>query len=118
VRLNRPVRAITQQRRPRARRGRRALGHGASRRGVGAARARARDRVRSAAARDRQALYRNAIGGQATKTIAVYDEPFWRADGFSGQTAEPGSPVELTIDAGRRPAVRACSPSFAFGPNR
>ena len=28
--------------------------------------------------------------GPETKTLVVYDEPFWRADGFSGQTAEPG----------------------------
>ena len=33
----------------------------------------------------------NAIGGWETKTLVVYDEPFWRSDGFSGQTAEPGS---------------------------
>jgi monoamine oxidase len=67
-------------------------------------------------AEDRKALYRNAIGGQAIKTLVVYDEAFWRADGFSGQTAEPGSIVELTIDAGRpsgRPGILA---AFAFGP--
>jgi monoamine oxidase len=29
----------------------------------------------------------------------VYDEAFWRAEGFSGQTAEPGSASEVTIDA-------------------
>ena len=50
---------------------------------------------------DRTALYRNAIGGPETKTLVVYDEPFWRADGFSGQTAEPGSVAEVTLDASR-----------------
>ena len=65
---------------------------------------------------DRRALYRNAIGGWETKTLVVYDEPFWRADGFSGQTAEPGSAAEVTIDASPasgRPGVLA---SFTFGP--
>jgi monoamine oxidase len=65
---------------------------------------------------ERTALYRNAIAGWETKTIVVYDEPFWRADGYSGQTAGPGSAAEVTIDAGSssgRPGVLA---SFTFGP--
>jgi monoamine oxidase len=66
---------------------------------------------------DRKTLYRNAIGGQATKTIAVYDEPFWRADGYSGQTAEPGSPVELTIDASKPSGGPGIMVAFSFGPN-
>ena len=69
-----------------------------------------------ALAEDRVALYRDAVGGQETKTLVVYDEPFWRDDGFSGQTAEPGSPAEVTIDASPasgRPGVLA---SFTFGP--
>lgn len=33
------------------------------------------------------------------KTSIFYDEPFWRADGFSGQSAGPNSPATLTIDA-------------------
>ena len=48
---------------------------------------------------DREALYRGAVAGPETKTLVVYDEPFWRSDGFSGQTAEPGSAAEVTIDA-------------------
>jgi len=65
---------------------------------------------------DRIALYRNAIGGWETKTLVVYDEPFWRAEGYSGQTAWPGSAAEVTIDASPasgRPGVLA---SFTFGP--
>jgi monoamine oxidase len=64
---------------------------------------------------DRLALYRAAVGGPESKTLVVYEEPFWRADGFSGQTAEPGSASEVTIDASPssgRPGVIA---SFAFG---
>ena len=65
---------------------------------------------------DRLALYRGAPGGPETKTLVVYDEPFWRADGFSGQTSEPGSAAEVTIDASPAagsPGVLAC---FTFGP--
>ncbi len=65
---------------------------------------------------DRQSLYRNAIGGQAIKSLAVYDDPFWRADGLSGQTAEPGSLVELTIDAGPLSGGAGILAAFAFGP--
>jgi monoamine oxidase len=65
---------------------------------------------------DRQALYRNAVGGQATKTLVVYDEPFWRADGLSGQTADPASIVELTIDAGPPSGAAGILAAFAFGP--
>ena len=65
---------------------------------------------------DRLALYRAAVAGSETKTLLVYDEPFWRADGFSGQTAGPGTAAEVTIDstpAAGRPGVIA---SFTFGP--
>ena len=33
------------------------------------------------------------------KINIVYDEPFWRADGLSGQSAAPGTPAPVTIDA-------------------
>jgi monoamine oxidase len=64
---------------------------------------------------DRLTLYRHAVAGSETKTLIVYDEPFWRAAGFSGQTAEPGSAAEVTLDgtpASGRPGVIA---SFTFG---
>ena len=65
---------------------------------------------------DRMTLYRKSVAGPETKTLVVYDEPFWRADGFSGQTAEPGSVAEVTLDASPasgRPGVIA---AFTFGP--
>jgi monoamine oxidase len=64
---------------------------------------------------DRLTLYRNAVAGSETKTLVVYDEPFWRAEGFSGQTAGPGSAAEVTLDASPasgRPGVLA---SFTVG---
>ena len=65
---------------------------------------------------DRLTLYRNAVAGPETKTLVVYDEPFWRADGFSGQTSEPGSAAEVTIDASPASGTPGVIASFTFGP--
>lgn len=48
---------------------------------------------------DRAFLNQRMPGGAVIKTSIVYDEPFWRADGLSGQSAAPGTPATLTIDA-------------------
>lgn len=48
---------------------------------------------------DRAMLHQRMPSGAVIKTSIVYDEPFWRADGLSGQSAAPGSPATLTIDA-------------------
>jgi monoamine oxidase len=64
---------------------------------------------------DRRALYASAVAGPESKTLVVYDEPFWRADALSGQSAGPGSAAEVTLDASPasgRPGVIA---SFTFG---
>jgi len=65
---------------------------------------------------DRMTLYRNAVAGPEAKTLVVYDEPFWRADGFSGQTAEPGSAAEVTLDATPASGAPGVIASFTFGP--
>jgi monoamine oxidase len=64
---------------------------------------------------DRATLYRNAVAGPESKTLVVYDEPFWRADGFSGQTAEPKSAAEVTLDASPASGSPGVIASFAFG---
>jgi monoamine oxidase len=48
---------------------------------------------------DRAFLHQRMPSGAIFKTSVVYDEPFWRADGLSGQSAAPGSLATLTIDA-------------------
>jgi monoamine oxidase len=48
---------------------------------------------------DRLFLHQRMPSGAIVKISVVYDEPFWRANGLSGQTASPGSPATLTIDA-------------------
>src|SRR4051812_39711113 len=65
---------------------------------------------------DRRDLYTVAVGGVETKTMLVYDEPFWRADGLSGQSAEPGSAAEVTIDASPADGKAGVLAAFTFGP--
>lgn len=48
---------------------------------------------------DRAALHERMPSGAVIKFSVIYDEPFWRADGLSGQSASPGAPATLTIDA-------------------
>jgi monoamine oxidase len=64
---------------------------------------------------DRRALYRQAVAGVESKTVVVYDEPFWRAAGLSGQSAEPGSAAEVTIDASPSSGAYGALASFTFG---
>lgn len=65
---------------------------------------------------DRATLYRKTSGGPESKTLIVYDEPFWRADGFSGQTAGPGTAAEVTLDASPSTGAYGVLASFTFGP--
>jgi monoamine oxidase len=48
---------------------------------------------------DRAFLHQRMPSGAVIKVSVIYDEPFWRADGFSGQSSSPNSPATLTIDA-------------------
>jgi monoamine oxidase len=48
---------------------------------------------------DRSFLHQRMPSGAIYKTNIVYDEPFWRASGLSGQSAAPGSPATVTLDA-------------------
>jgi monoamine oxidase len=65
---------------------------------------------------DRVTLYRRAVAGPETKTIVVYDQPFWRGDGFSGQTTGPGTAAEVTLDATPASGTPGVIASFTFGP--
>jgi monoamine oxidase len=65
---------------------------------------------------DRRALYSAAVAGPETKTLLVYDDPFWRDDGFSGQSAGPRSAAEVTLDATPAPGRPGVIASFTFGP--
>lgn len=65
---------------------------------------------------DRLTLYRRSTAGPETKTLLVYDEPFWRAAGFSGQSAGPQSASEVTLDASPAAGTPGVIASFTFGP--
>jgi monoamine oxidase len=46
--------------------------------------------------------------GTVAKCMAIYDEPFWRADGLTGEATSDSGPVKLTFDnspPGGRPGV-------------
>lgn len=65
---------------------------------------------------DRAALYKSAVGGVETKTLVVYESAFWRDEGFSGQSAEPRSAAEVTLDASPPSGTPGVIASFTFGP--
>jgi monoamine oxidase len=65
---------------------------------------------------DRRALYASAVAGPESKTLVVYGEPFWRAEGLSGQSAGPGSAAEVTLDASPASGTPGVLASFTFGP--
>ena len=48
---------------------------------------------------DRSFLHQRMPSGAVFKINIVYDEPFWRDDGLTGQSAAPGTPAPVTIDA-------------------
>jgi monoamine oxidase len=48
---------------------------------------------------DRSFLHQRMPSGAIVKISVIYDDPFWRANGLSGQSAAPGSLATLTIDA-------------------
>ncbi|MGO4442242.1 flavin monoamine oxidase family protein [Mycobacterium sp. 2YAF39] len=48
---------------------------------------------------DRSFLHQRMPSGAVFKIALVYDEPFWRNDGLSGQSFAPGSMANLTIDS-------------------
>src|ERR1051326_4461206 len=60
-------------------------------------------------------LFASSIAGPVLKVVTVSPEPFWRADGLSGESASTDSPIETTLDAshGERPGLLC---ALAFGP--
>ena len=66
---------------------------------------------------DRALLLQRLPAGWAWKIALVYDEPFWRTDGLSGQSLVPGSPLAITIDACGVTAPPGILNTFAVGPD-
>ncbi len=62
-------------------------------------------------------LLQRLPAGSVHKFVLVYDEPFWRTDGLSGESIAMDSPVELTIDACAATTPPGILNAFACGPD-
>jgi monoamine oxidase len=54
--------------------------------------------------------------GKLTKCIALYETPFWREDGLSGESVTDAGPVTLTFDCSPRDGSRGVMLGFVGGP--
>jgi monoamine oxidase len=54
--------------------------------------------------------------GALTKCMALYEEPFWRTDGLSGESVTDAGPVTLTFDSSSRDGSRGVLLGFVGGP--
>lgn len=64
----------------------------------------------------RSQLMDRAPQGQGIKWHAVYPEPFWRADGYTGQGADMDGVPQGSIDCTPREGKPGVMMAFAFGP--
>ncbi|WP_188281825.1 flavin monoamine oxidase family protein [Streptomyces sp. CBMA29] len=54
--------------------------------------------------------------GAAIKYLALYDEPFWRAEGFTGHVISHSSPVRATVDSSPPDGTPGVLTGFVTGP--
>jgi monoamine oxidase len=64
---------------------------------------------------DRSKLANSLPAGSVIKSVAIYDEPFWRSDGMSGESSSTTSPIGLTIESSP-PGGPGVITSFTFPP--
>ncbi|MEU6063964.1 MULTISPECIES: flavin monoamine oxidase family protein [Streptomyces] len=64
----------------------------------------------------RDQLSQRMTMGSAIKYLALYDEPFWRADGLTGMVISPRSPVRATIDSCPPDGTPGVLAAFVTGP--
>lgn len=64
----------------------------------------------------RAQLAERLLPGALTKCMALYEEPFWRADGFSGESVTDAGPVTLTFDSSPRDGSAGVLLGFVGGP--
>jgi monoamine oxidase len=65
---------------------------------------------------DRDRLGERLLPGALTKCMALYEEPFWRDDGLSGESATDAGPVTLTFDSSPRDGSAGVMLGFVGGP--
>jgi monoamine oxidase len=64
----------------------------------------------------RTLLMQRMPSGSIIKITVVYELPFWRADGLSGQSVAADSLIETTLDASPESGMPGVIAAFAFGP--
>ncbi|HEY7949837.1 MAG TPA: flavin monoamine oxidase family protein [Solirubrobacterales bacterium] len=64
----------------------------------------------------RQLLERHLRPGTLNKCVALYEEPFWRADGLSGESVTDIGPVTLTFDCSPPDGSSGVMLGFVGGP--
>ena len=60
-------------------------------------------------------LLRRMPAGSILRMLAVYDQPFWRKDGFNGESSAPGMQAVVSIDQSPRDGKYGVISSYAFG---
>jgi monoamine oxidase len=65
---------------------------------------------------EREFLHQRALGGSVCKLVAVYDAPFWREDGLSGESFSFEDDVILTMDTSPPDARSGVLMCFVVGP--
>jgi monoamine oxidase len=65
---------------------------------------------------DHALLLHQIPAGSEVKTVAIYDEPFWRADGISGATVATDDPIEVTLDTTQPRHGHGVIATYAAGP--
>jgi len=64
----------------------------------------------------RDQLSQRLTMGSAIKYLALYDEPFWRADGLTGMVISPKSPVRAVLDGCPPDGTPGVLTAFVTGP--
>ncbi len=54
--------------------------------------------------------------GTEVKTVAIYDEPFWRDDGISGASVATDDTIEITLDTTQPGHAHGVIGTYAAGP--
>ena len=65
---------------------------------------------------DHALLLHQIPAGTEVKTVAVYDEPFWRADGVSGASVALDDMIEVTLDTTQPGHGHGVIATYAAGP--
>lgn len=65
---------------------------------------------------DRAQLQQRAPSGTVAKAVAVYESPFWREAGLSGESIDPDHLLSLTMDTSPADESRGVLTALAYGP--